>query len=212
MTEENKDVQAEEITPDPVETDQTKIIEENVLLKAKVEQITQAQAGETRKNTELQKTISDLQVQMDNLKRTSMSDEELKAHEMQKLREEINNLKVEKERFVFLDKVKTACSSLIVKYELDPDDFDFIFSENIEEMEKKALALSERDKKLKEKAKSDLRGSNEVGRPGNGNATVSNEYAYNNETEKTAIFKKIESEHGKQAAVEWLNQQSKLKQ
>lgn len=202
--------EVQEVTPEenPVVIDPLKIQEELTIMKNHNEQLKNSQAGETRKNTELMKRIGDLEGQINIIKTSQMTDEEKRLHEISQLKEEIARRDDEIKRIEFLDKVKEACSSAIIKHELSPEDYDFIYDENIEVMDKKAQSLKERDSKIIERTKSELRGSTDTGRPGTGNAQLDSS-SPQGISAQMAKYRDIEAKQGKGAANTWLKQ-SKL--
>ena len=87
--------------------------EEHFILKTQLEQLKASQAGETRKNTDLMKKLSDMETNLNAIKTSQMTDEEKSRHEVEILKAEIAKRDEEIERVKFLDKVKEAGINII---------------------------------------------------------------------------------------------------
>jgi len=184
---------------------------ELVLLKTQYEQLKNSQSGETRKNTELQNQLNEMRAQFDEIKLSKMTEKEKTEFEINKLRDEIRIRDEQIIKAEFLVKVKEAADNVLIKHELNPEDMDFIYDENIEVMEKKGEMLKIRDKKIIDEAMEKLRGAQSTGRPGQGIASpIVDNKTFTDTAGATEIYKKIKLEQGEEAAKKWWDENKKF--
>ena len=187
--------------------DPVKKPEDFIILQNQYDQLKNSQAGETRKNAELLSTVEELKKQMDDIKVSKMSEKEKTEHELSTLKAQLLKKDQEIERVKFLDKVKEACISTLISNELSPDDYEFVYAEDIEAMGKKAELLKARDKKLIDGAIAKLRGSDDIGRPGESNVAIDGTRKFTNSSEAGVIYNDIKAKKGQTAADLWWSQQ-----
>ena len=162
-----------------------------------IEQLKRIVAGETKKTQQHA-------IELERVKTEKMTESERAAFELEKYKKEVDDLKVameEKEKEI---ERKQECNLILKEYSLSVNEFELVYDLTPEKMKTKAEALNEIIKTRVDKAIAELRGSPDVGKPGNGSSVITTEVSQTL-SEKTAMYQKIKEEKGERAAKAWFN-------